>query len=424
MKKIEQALRENEIVSDYKINIAKKESFELFFVKGKLETVRCTDTCDKEVTVYCAHSDFLGDAQFLIYPSTTDDELKALIEETANKALLIDNPPYTLPEAEIGSFQVESNFREYTMDELAALVAKTVFAANTTENGSLNSVEVFINRHTQQVINSKGLNKTQVRYTAMMEAIPTYNGAEQSVELYQQYNFSHFRPDDLAKEVGIMMNAAKARYEAIKPDFTMECKVILQHQEVAQLLGDIAGNLNYSSIYTHTGVYQKGDSIQKDPTADLLNITMCGQAAGCVDSSLFDGDGLALDSINIIQDGKAVNYYGSNRYGQYLGEKPTGNLRCLCAAAGSAGSDDFSSGSYLEVISMSGLQVDFFTDYIGGEVRLAYYCDGEKRIPVTGISISGQVSEVLRTIRLSDTICVHDNYQGPDRAILANMKIY
>ena len=44
-------LRANEKVSGYKINIHKKESMELFFVKGKLETVRRTNTCDKEVPV-------------------------------------------------------------------------------------------------------------------------------------------------------------------------------------------------------------------------------------------------------------------------------------------------------------------------------------------------------------------------------------
>ena len=46
---VENALRENKKITDYKINIHKKDSFELFFVKGKLETLRCTDTCDKKM---------------------------------------------------------------------------------------------------------------------------------------------------------------------------------------------------------------------------------------------------------------------------------------------------------------------------------------------------------------------------------------
>ena len=40
MKKLMELLAADPRVSDYKIDIHRKESFELFFVKGKLETVR------------------------------------------------------------------------------------------------------------------------------------------------------------------------------------------------------------------------------------------------------------------------------------------------------------------------------------------------------------------------------------------------
>ena len=74
-----EALRKNPQVNDYKIEIVKKESFELFYVKGRLETVRRTDTCDKEVTVYVNHGEYKGDSQFFVYPSTTAEETEALI---------------------------------------------------------------------------------------------------------------------------------------------------------------------------------------------------------------------------------------------------------------------------------------------------------------------------------------------------------
>ena len=73
---------------------------------------------------------------------------------------------------------------------------------------------------------------------------------------------------------------------------------------------------------------------------------------------------------------------------------------------------------------MSGLQVDSYNDYIGGEVRLAYYHDGEKLIPVTGVSISGKLEDVLNKLRLSGTSTVHNGYMGPDKAILSDMKIF
>jgi predicted Zn-dependent protease len=73
---------------------------------------------------------------------------------------------------------------------------------------------------------------------------------------------------------------------------------------------------------------------------------------------------------------------------------------------------------------MSGLQVDPFNDYIGGEIRLAYYCDGEKTMPVTGISITGSLKQVLSSIRLSAEIAAEDGYTGPAKAILQDMKIF
>ena len=151
---------------------------------------------------------------------------------------------------------------------------------------------------------------------------------------------------------------------------------------------------------------------------------MAGQVPGSVRSSAFDGDGLNLGRIRIVENGKAVNYFGSNRYGQYLGEEPTGNLGCMVVDAGTADLADLSGSNCLEVISMSGLQVDFFSDYIGGEIRLAYLYENGKVTPVTGISISGKLTEILPSIRLSNRTIVRDGYSGPDKALLTGMKIF
>lgn len=415
-------LKADSRISDYKINVHKKESYELFYVKGKLETLRCTDTCDKEVTVYVPHGDFLGDAQFYVYPYTTEEELKELTEEAVERALLIDNPAYHLPEAD-----PEENFvhpADFQPVELAAMISDTVFGAEKPEHSDLNAVEIFINKHTETVLNSRGLDRTQVRFDGMVEAIPTYNGETQSVELYEQYNFGTFHAAAMKEEIETMMQAVKARYDAVKPDFAMDCKVVLNKVELAQLFDGIVDNMRYLSVYNHSGVFKKGDMIQKDVSGDIISITMQGESDGVYTSSRFDRDGLLLGSTPIVTEGKVVGYYGANRYGQYLGEKPTGIMECMCVAPGSLEKAQIREGKYLEVISMSGLQVDFFSDYIGGEIRLANYHDGEKTIPVTGISFSGSLSSALSSIRLSKETLVHDSYSGPAMAVLTDMKIY
>ena len=411
-------------VSDYKFNTTKKESYELFFVKGALETMRCTDTCDKEVTVYVNHGDFKGDSKFFIYPSTTFSQKADLVMDAVKKAQLIDNKYYDLPGSEGGEFNLETNFTDYDPADLAAAIAKTVFEAGEAENAGLNAVEIFINKYTETVQNSRGLYKTQVRYDAMVEAIPTYNGAELSVELYEQYNFGALDVDALRAEIAGKMAEVKARFEAITPTETIDCKVILKAEELGSLFSDLSRNLNYQSVYNHSNVFSKGDAVQKAPRGDKLTITMAGSVPGNVASSAFDADGLSLGEQTIVENGVVTGYYGSNAFGQYLGEKPTGMLRCLCVAPGTAEEAEFETGPYLEVVSMSGLQVDFYSDYVGGEVRLAYWHDGEKVTPVSGISFSGSVAEAFNSIRLSREITTNDSYTGPKKAILEGMKIY
>ena len=424
MKNIINALNANAQVSDYKINLSAKESYECFYVKGKLETVRCTDVCDKVVTVYVDHDGFKGDSQFFVYPSTTEEELNHLIETAAQKASLLNNQMYALPENETGDFAVESNFSAYSLRQLADQIADAVFAANTVENADLNSVEVFVNRRTDTVTNSRGIHKTQIRYDAMVEAIPTYNGEKESVELYQQYNFSAFCAETVKKEIAEKLQEVTARAKAVKPDFPMDCKVILNKQELGQLFGNISYDLHYASVYSHSNLFHKGDEIQQSPVGDKITITMAGSLPGSPRSACFDSDGMTLKAERIVEDGKAVAYYGDNRFGQYLNERPTGNLRCMQVEPGSACPKCLTQAPYLEVLSMSGLQVDIFNDYIGGEIRLAYYCDGEKIIPVTGISITGSLKQVLSSIRLSSVSTVCDGYCGPEKAILQNMKIF
>ena len=424
MKTIIASLENNPRVTDYKINLNAKESYECFYVKGKLETVRCTDTCDKVVTVYVDHDGFKGDSKFYVYASTTEQELAELIEKAVEKASLLNNKMYLLPAEETGEYAVDSNFSGYTLPQLAQVVAQSVFAANTWENADLNSVEVFVNRHTETVINSRGIHKTQIRYSAMVEAIPTYNGERESVELYQQYNFSFFDAEEVKKEISEKLAEVTARASAVKPDFGMDCKVILNKKELSELFDTIVDDLNFSTVYNKSNLFHKGDCIQENPVGDKITITMAGSLPGNIHSACFDSDGMTLTPTKIVEEGKAVAYYGDNRFGQYLEEAPTGNLRCMQVEPGTACEHCLAAAPSLEVLSMSGLQVDLFNDYIGGEIRLAIYRDGEKAIPVTGISITGSLKQVLSSIRLSTEMSVCDGYNGPAKAILQNMKIF
>ena len=409
-------------ISDWRVNTVRTESTELFFVHKNLETVRSTDTTDIKVSVYVLHDGALGEATFSVYASYDDEKIAEEIEKAKKKANIIANQPYSLPENEVGEYVSASNFAHYEPHNLASLISRACFEADNVEGGSINALEIFVYKDIVSVKNSRGIDKTQVKYRAMVEAIPTFNG-EESVELYEQYNFTEFDHALVVEEIAKKMREVKDRYEAKAPASKLDCPVVLDAPELEQLIGRFIGNLNFSAVYQHSNAFKVGDDIQKEANGDRITLTMRGEVKGSVSSSVFDADGVTLIDRKIIEDGKALSLWGGTRYAQYLGEAPTGNLGCLSIECGTLTDEEKTSKPYVRCASMSGLQVDIYNDYIGGEVRLGYYFDGEKEIPVTGISISGKLSAGLANMRLSNEAITYESYNGPKCAIFDGIEI-
>lgn len=422
MNRVINILKNTQGISDWKVNSIRTESTELFFVHKNLETVRATDTCDIKVTVYIAHDGALGEATFSVYSSYDDEKIASEIEKAKKKAKIIFNKMYSLPENEQGVYESNSNFASYTPRALAALISEACFEADCVENGSLNATEIFVYKDIITVKNSRGIDKTQVKYRAMVEAIPTFNG-EESVELYEQYNFTEFDKATVVNEIATKMREVRDRYEAKPPVDKLSCLVVLGAPEFEQLVGEYIGSLNFSSVYQHSNAFSVGDDIQKDAKGDRLSITMRGAVKGSVRSSAFDSDGVTLVDREIIKGGKAISLFGGMRFAQYLNEVPTGNLGCISVECGTLTDEKKQSAPYFRCASMSGLQVDIYNDYIGGEVRLGYYFDGEREIPVTGISISGKLSNALSNMRLSSEAVTYEDYSGPKCAIFEGIEI-
>ena len=418
---IEKLLKECS-VAEWKINSTKTESYELFFVHSKLETVRATDTDASTITVYLDHDGKKGQSSFKLYASTTEAEARAKINSALEKASLISNEYYTLPESESLDGAIESNFSDYAPKDVAKEIADSVFSADMLGMGSMNALEIFINKYTVIVKNSRGIDKREVKYSAMIEAIPTWNEGE-SVELYEAIRTSEFDYDKIKNEIETKMREVRDRGRAKAPETKLTCPVVLPAEELSQLFGEIAHTLNFSSVYTKQNPFSEGDAIQNDPIGDKITVTMKGQLKGSTASALFDGDGTTLTDVKVIENGIATAYFGGDRFAQYLGKKATGELSCYEVGCGTLTDEKLNSAPYFECVSMSGLQLDIYNDYIGGEVRLAYYFDGEKKIPVTGISISGKLSDALNSIRLSQDSKQAGRYKGPKLAIFDGIEI-
>jgi PmbA protein len=68
---------------------------------------------------------------------------------------------------------------------------------------------------------------------------------------------------------------------------------------------------------------------------------------------------------------------------------------------GTASREEIHEGCWLEAAEFSDFQVDPLTGDIFGEIRLAYWHDGDKTIPVSGGSVSGNMNELVKQMRMS-----------------------
>ena len=258
----------------------------------------------------------------------------------------------------------------------------------------------------------------------MIEAIPTFTEGGESVELYEDFRFTDFDPQKVTGEIAAKMREVRDRRAAKKPQTPLTVNVVLGGHEIDELIFELADDLGYAALYSHANLHKIGDDLQAGGSGDKMTITLRGQIPGSEKSAFFDDDGTELTDTCVIEKGVVRNNHGTNRFGQYIGvEKPTGDLNCIEMEKGTLTEEELKKQPYIEAVSLSGLQLDLYNDYIGGEIRLAYYFDGEKTVPVTGITMSAKLSEVLAGVRLSEKTSRTGAYFGPEKLLMPNVTV-
>ena len=190
------------------------------------------------------------------------------------------------------------------------------------------------------------------------------------------------------------------------------------------MIDEITYGLNYSEVYTESNLWGVGDDLQKSKDCDPFTVTMRSAVKGCDLSAFFDSDGCDLSDVRVIENGKVKALWGSSRFGQYLKvEKPSGSLPCYSLEPGTLTVEELEKTDHLECASLSGLQVDPFTDYLGGEIRLAYRVKDGVREPVTGITFSTTLSSALNSMRLFDRVVNDREYEGPEYMLIKGAEI-
>lgn len=401
----------------WKILEIKKKSTELYYILDKLETNRSVDELLYSVTIYVKENNKVGASSFDIYPYMDNEEIMRKIEDNKINALNALNDYYELPKYEhLHHRDITSNLNDKPLKVLEK-VKNAIFSVKS--EAYLSATEFFLSEIDERLINSNGVDVKQKSFRLNIELIPTYK----DVEIYKMMELENYDLNKIKKDIKELLNLAIDRYNAKELEEKENIAIILENDEVAQLLSFFSDDLTYGAKYQHININEINDSVQNECIGDKLNIKMAPHVDGCINSRDFDLDGVILKEISLIEDGIAKNMYGSYRFGFYLKENPTGILPIMVVGEGSKDFKDFKKEKYIRCSRFSNMQLDSNTGFFGGEVRLGFYFDGKKEIPVTGFSISGNINELKKELYLSKELVNLPNYYGPKYILIKGMKI-
>ena len=426
MERLLKLLANNKEVNDYRVTEESKHSYQLFFVKKHLETNRVVDSVKVEVTVYVDVNGCRGNGKFTYDEVDSDEEVIANIKEAVFNAKLALNPYFELPKAQDKPIELNSNLKDRDFKDIAEDVAKAVFANDMDDVLYSAATEIFLNKVETKIINSQGLNNEEVRYFGEIELIPTYDTKEKEVEVYHMMRFANFDFDEIKAEVGEVLKVVKDRYNAIDlPKGLGDINVIIDGEEVGQVFDYFAEDLDYMAKFTQSNLCELDNSIQGDNVSGTpLTMTMAPYYLGAARSRSMDADGISLKPRKVVEKGKAISRWGSNTSAYFIKESnPTGELPITIVEKGDTPFKEMAKKPYIRCVRFSAMQMDRLSGLVGGEVRLGYYFDGEKEVPVTGFTFTGNLHELKGMMKYSVEEVTYSNYHGPKYILLPKTQL-
>ncbi|MCD8105325.1 MAG: metallopeptidase TldD-related protein [Lachnospiraceae bacterium] len=436
-------------VSDYLLRDVQKETVELFFIKKNLDMRRAENVRDCSVTVY---RDFekegrscRGEASFTVGPSFSEEEISEKCKKAYLSAGFVANPHYELPSGKkIDRVTVESDLAGMPLDEAAGRMVQALFAPEQSENdlsrgvsasqpdpsfvvksesqdnsrAFLNSAELFVEKTTCHIVNSRGVDVSYVKYNVNGELVAQCKNP-QDVETYEHFSYDTLDTVGLSALVERTLRMTEDRALASAMPATGVYDVLLSDEYAAEIFRFYLERGAGDMIYQHMSDYQVGDFVQGAPgevTGPLLNLDY-------VPTVPYSYEGLSMVTLPCMVDGVFRNIHASARFCEYLGVKATGRYTKLSCPSGDTDFEEMKKHPGLYVVNFSDFQMNSLSGNFGGEIRLAYLNDGKTITPVTGGSVNGSIFEAQKDFVFSRETQDLPAFRGPKAILLKGVAV-
>jgi len=406
---------------EYLVREVKTHRLENYNIKKQSEMRREVETTQLFLILYVVFEEgekkYRGSYNTEIHPATSYDEILKIIKQGAYAAGFVKNEyhPLVTPTQTEDKHEPERDLAQALCDLESAF-----YTNDNHQDGNISYSEFFITRKSTRILNSNGVDVKFTDFGVFIEtAVHWRDGRGKEIEISEAYRFS--LPIDtksvcemLNTRVAHLFTVAKQKVAAAPtPQIGSDTNILLTGECLSVFFDYYHSCSGAAMIYQELSTFKEGENLQNGENCDSVALTLLPEMEGSSHSRPYDDNGFPLSDHEIIKDGKLIKFWGNNRFSSYLGIPPTGYIDNMYVAGGTATDDDLRQKPYLELVSFSDFQMDVITGDFGSEIRLGFYFDGEKTVPVTGGSISGNIAAVRDNMRMSREERQYNNYKGP-----------
>ena len=400
-------------VHAWELTVEKTEGWEFYFIRHALDQNRVRDVEHINVKIYQkSGEDGVGAAAGELPLTATEDEAKALVERLAYQATLAPNKPYPLR----APSEAHRAAREQAGVDVAAnakAFLETMASVPETETEDLNSYEIFTSAVTRRFVNSAGIDVTETYPSSMVEAVVNARDGGHEIELYRMYNSGSCDAEGLRRNLERTMAYGRDRLHTRPTPALGKADVLFSTDDARAIYRWFAARMDPALVLRRMSDWELGKPIAEDIRGDRVTVEALTTLPNSSENHAFDEEGSPVHDTVMIRDSVAEHYLGGRMFSAYMGLEDSFQPGNLAVSGGTKSEAELRRDQYLECVEFSDFQVNPMTGDIFGEIRLAYWHDGETVTPVSGGSVSGSMNDFVREMYLSKETVQYDNWRIP-----------
>ena len=408
-------------VHAWELSDVRTRGWEFYFIRHQLDQNRAKDVESIQLKVYQLIEDgqFMGSASAELPPTATEAEARKLIQDLAYRATLVKNKPYTLNPPRAG----EPMNAPVDPAAIAGDFLRAMKSLPETQGEDVNSYEIFVSDKTRRFLNSEGVDLTERYPDSMIEVVVNARKDGHEIELYRNFCSGTCDAEGLKRALAKAMAYGRDRLRTRPTPNLGTADVLFSGADACSIYDYFVDRCNASMVVRRLSDWEVGKPIAEEIRGDRVTVTACRELKNSSRNRGFDAEGAPIRDACLIREGVVEEILGGRMFSSYLGLENSFSPTNIQVSGGTRTEEELRRGPYLEAVEFSDFQVDPMTGDIFGEIRLAYWHDGETVTPVSGGSVSGSMHDFVKELYMSREQTQYDNMRIPALTLLKNVTV-